>query len=134
MTLTPEQLDAIATKLLKWKPSPDAGKPFESYNGEWYSRGKWLLPDGSDRDDLRLTCPGIKGDAMLVLEAMGEWCDKQGELWYPDLQATCESNQWCCVLLKNGDYDGYDVMVDAELASTPAASIFACAAKLVERM
>lgn len=85
MTLTPEQLDAIATKLLGWKPNTDD-----------------------------------PGAALLVLEAMGDYTTLDG----------ISEGEWLCRHLT----DAGKPAIDSGFHKTPAAAIFACAAKLVERM
>lgn len=126
MTLTTEQLDAIATKLLGWKrarcPIHGDSCPEAYYHRTDGTQGHgWLDVDKPKA-------------AMLVLEAMGEWCEKQdGSTWYVKVYSGCG---WCCQIEQAGNdsADSYDVMVEGEPCDTPAAAIFACAAKLVERM
>lgn len=114
MTLTPAKLDAIATKLLGWTKFMDGVFKRDPDDTEYCGR---LSP----------------ADAMLVLEAMDRWCEKQeGNLWYVKLYSGCG---WCCQIEQAAsESDGCDVMVEGEPCDTIPAAAFACAAQLVERM
>lgn len=120
MTLTPAQLDAIATKLLGWTPTrcPIHGTSCpESY---------YHKPDGTQGHGfLDVESPAA---AMLVLEAMGKWCGHKR--W-----VTCEGDakDWTCAIYEweSPADSGPCAMAEAD---TPAAAIFQCAAQLVERM
>lgn len=107
MTLTPEQLEAIATKLLGWK---------RCGNTEYYQP----LNSGAvvRRDPPDTNC---RHDALLVLEAMLRENDVR-------LEGLCD-DAYKCTAIPN--HRGHEIV---EVATPPAAAIFACAAKLVERM
>lgn len=108
MTLTPAQLDAIATKLLGWEAIRD------------FPLGTIFIAHDSPR-----ALPNQKShaDAMLVLEAMGKWCIENDYL----VLLTHRTKWRCCI------EHATEKEVRTE-ADTPAAAVFACAAQLVERM
>lgn len=136
--MTPAQLDAIATKLLGWKRvfidrSNAHLFPITHTHGDF-----WQRPDGELVDwGLSQKSPA---DAMLVLEAMGEWCADNGmrvEINCPayniGFAKTKPAN--CSIHLWEVSPDGTGAKTWwVESADTPAAAIFQCAAKLVGRM
>lgn len=95
MTLTPEQLDDIATKMLERRDTPNMDNP---------------------------------EDVLLVMMAIVKWCGPKR--WF-----SCEGDAdgWTCAIYEWESPADIGPYVIAN-ADTPAAAIFACAAKLVERL
>lgn len=133
MTLTPEQLDAIATKLLGWKrvwidPTNQHEFPITVMHGDFWQRKDGSLVNG----------PGLsqssRHDALLVLEAMGEWCEKNSmSAATRETQLTSSGRGWVCEIIERTRFED-DAMLTSELGNTIPEAVFKCAAKLVERM
>lgn len=118
MTLTPAQLDEIATKLMGWTKFMDGV----------FKR---------DQDDTEYCGRLSPADAMLVLEAMGKWCGSNEK---HHVIVTGTGRGYFCEISKvvppadPYEYSEPYEQIIVESADTPAGAIFQCAAQLVERM